>query len=72
MISLGSLGIRDGWTCHICQGEVQRGPGSNEADSPTIDHIIPVSKGGLHEWSNVALAHKGCNSSKKDRWPLAA
>jgi 5-methylcytosine-specific restriction endonuclease McrA len=31
---------------------------------PTIDHIIPRSKGGLHEWKNVQLAHMVCNASK--------
>lgn len=31
---------------------------------PTIDHIIPLSKGGLHSWNNIQLAHLSCNSSK--------
>lgn len=33
-------------------------------DYPSIDHIIPVSNGGLHEWSNVQLSHRRCNSLK--------
>ena len=31
---------------------------------PTIDHIIPLSKGGSHTWENVQLAHMICNSKK--------
>jgi 5-methylcytosine-specific restriction endonuclease McrA len=31
-----------------------------------IDHLIPLSKGGSHQWSNVALAHFGCNCRKCD------
>lgn len=31
---------------------------------PTREHIIPLSKGGLHTWTNVKLAHLRCNSSK--------
>ena len=31
---------------------------------PTIDHIIPLSKGGTHTWDNVQLAHNSCNSRK--------
>ena len=31
---------------------------------PTIDHIIPLSKGGLHTWDNVQLACMQCNSLK--------
>ena len=33
---------------------------------PTIDHIIPISKGGTHTWNNVQLAHHYCNSIKSD------
>ena len=31
---------------------------------PSIDHIIPLSRGGVHSWENVQLAHFGCNSRK--------
>ena len=31
---------------------------------PSIDHIIPLSKGGLHRWDNVQLAHRSCNRMK--------
>ena len=34
---------------------------------PTIDHIIPLSKGGSHTWDNVQLAHMACNAGKCDR-----
>lgn len=33
---------------------------------PSIDHIIPVAKGGTHTWDNVQLAHRYCNSTKRD------
>ena len=33
---------------------------------PTIDHVLPLSKGGMHSWSNVRLACKDCNSKKSD------
>lgn len=31
---------------------------------PSIDHVVPLSKGGKHEWNNVQLAHLSCNSRK--------
>lgn len=33
---------------------------------PSIDHIIPLSKGGEHSWSNIQLAHRACNIKKRD------
>lgn len=35
----------------------------------TIDHIIPKSRGGLHEPSNWAFACKKCNDAKADMTP---
>lgn len=34
---------------------------------PSIDHIIPIAKGGTHTWNNVQLAHFRCNTLKSDR-----
>jgi 5-methylcytosine-specific restriction endonuclease McrA len=31
---------------------------------PSIEHIIPISKGGLEAWTNVKLAHMKCNREK--------
>ena len=34
--------------------------------SPTIDHVIPLSKGGTHEPGNCRLACFRCNAIKSD------
>ena len=34
---------------------------------PSVDHIIPKTKGGLHEWSNVQLTHYRCNVKKSNK-----
>ena len=36
---------------------------------PSIDHIVPLSRGGKHSWNNVALACRKCNSVKSDSIP---
>lgn len=34
-----------------------------------VDHIVPLSKGGAHRPSNLAIACSFCNLSKKDKMP---
>jgi 5-methylcytosine-specific restriction endonuclease McrA len=29
-----------------------------------LDHMIPVSRGGIHDWSNIAIACQPCNQRK--------
>ena len=40
-------------------------------ESLTLDHVIPLAKGGLHEASNVVAACRNCNSQKQARGPLS-
>jgi 5-methylcytosine-specific restriction endonuclease McrA len=57
---------RDAVRCAYCQ---------RRAD--TIDHVVPRSRGGKHEWVNVVAACASCNHRKADRllaelgWSLA-
>lgn len=66
-ITLEKLVQRDGLTCALC-GEVcdwnDKAYGSSGPNYPTIDHMIPLSKGGGHSWDNVQVAHHKCNSIK--------
>lgn len=36
-------------------------------ESLAMDHVVPVSRGGWHDVSNVVPACRPCNSAKKDR-----
>lgn len=40
-----------------------------KSEQLTIDHVIPLSKGGKHSANNVVPACQHCNCSKKDRTP---
>ncbi len=55
---------RDGWRCQLCQRPVRRDVAPMHDMAPTLDHIIPVSAGGLHEPLNVQTAHFLCNSKR--------
>lgn len=35
----------------------------------TIDHFMPISRGGLHSIENLVMACRSCNSHKKDKDP---
>lgn len=52
------LMIRDGPNCGIC--------GTKLTGEQSIDHIIPISKGGTEAFDNLQLAHPKCNFSKSD------
>lgn len=62
-ISLAALYERDAGVCHICKKKVAW-------RDKSMDHLVPLSKGGDHSWVNVALAHRVCNSRRGvDRRP---
>ncbi len=53
---------RDNYTCQYC--------GSNK--HLTLDHVMPLSRGGQHTWNNVVAACESCNQRKSDGTPLEA
>jgi len=59
------LGDRDGWTCGICRGLVDRTLPKTDPLGPSIDHITPVAEGGTDDWSNLRLTHRTCNTSRR-------
>jgi hypothetical protein len=61
-ISWRAVGRRDNWVCHLCGNTVIPKAGTAYVpDGATVDHIIPIAKGGTHTWENVAVAHRSCN-----------
>lgn len=65
-ITLTKLYMRDGGVCQICGRNISFDCNSNSDRYPSIDHIKPLAKGGLHRWDNVQLACRICNSMKAD------
>ena len=73
-ITLEKLIKRDKNICYICGKECDLNDYTYQGNIfiagnyyPSIDHVIPLSKRGMHEWDNVRLAHRICNSRKSDK-----
>jgi 5-methylcytosine-specific restriction endonuclease McrA len=47
---------RDSYICYYC-GQ----------DADTVDHIVPIAKGGGDEMDNLVAACRSCNYSKQDK-----
>lgn len=70
-ISLETLRRRDNNVCWICGKEtdptdykIVNGTTVVGDSYPSIDHLLPIARGGLHQWENIRLAHKGCNQQR--------
>lgn len=59
-IRLTAIAERDGHRCWLCRTKV-------EPMDRSIDHVFPIARGGKHILSNVRLAHRRCNSIKRDK-----
>jgi 5-methylcytosine-specific restriction endonuclease McrA len=65
---------RDQYTCAYCglrPGDQQRGRTMTKQDF-TVDHILPVSRGGKNTWGNTICACPVCNQRKGNRMPHEA
>lgn len=70
-VSLADIYKRDAGICHICGGQCSYDDYTVVGDVfiagnyyPSIDHIIPLARGGVHSYDNVRLAHRICNARR--------
>lgn len=63
-VDIAVLLERDGGICQLCRKPVGKGRRRFAANYPTIDHIVPISRGGEHSYRNTQLAHRRCNIRK--------
>lgn len=63
---------RDEWVCQLCHDPIDREAGRNEHFAPSLDHIIPKSKGGPDTNDNLRTAHRICNAIRGAREDEAA
>lgn len=68
--SLKALDIfeRANWACQRCGIDTPKeNRGKGLSNSPELDHIVPLSKGGDHAMHNVQCLCRKCNIDKGDK-----
>jgi hypothetical protein len=58
---------RDNWICGICHEEVDRTLSHPDPLCASVDHIIPLARGGTNDLDNLQISHLRCNLSKGAR-----
>ena len=68
---IGPIDLDVLWTglCGICGDPIDRDLPYPDPLSKSVDHIVPLSKGGAHEQSNLQWAHLVCNNRKGAKAP---
>lgn len=56
-----------GKKCPICGVEMMNYEYIGNYRAPSIQHNIPISKGGKHELNNISIICKACNITIKDK-----
>lgn len=54
------------WTCYLCNRKINPELTSPDPMSATLDHVIPLSRGGGHTWDNLLPTHLICNELKSN------
>lgn len=66
------LAARDGWVCWLCELPVDPDAPAGTPGAPTVDHVVPRSRGGTSDPSNLRLAHRRCNGARGRHLPELA
>lgn len=57
---------RDKWMCGICRKRISKRHVYPHPMSPSLDHMVPMARGGGHVRANVQASHWLCNATKSD------
>lgn len=63
---------RDNWTCARCGFRFGVGVVQKQGRRLTLDHVIPLSKGGTHDSDNMQAMCDECNCRKADQLQAVA
>lgn len=65
LISRAEIAERDGWRCGLCRRKVNQLKVWPDPMCASIDHVLPLARGGDNSSANLQLAHLRCNLSKR-------
>ncbi len=57
------VGEAQNWRCAYCYCDIS-------PETATLDHVVPIAKGGADDWENIVAACEPCNYKKKAEIPL--
>ncbi len=66
LFTRAEIGDRDGWICQLCGIEIDSMLEYPHPRSQSLDHKLPISKGGAHTRENCQISHLECNVAKSD------
>ena len=55
------------WVCFLCKQTIDRRLRHPHLMAATLEHIVPLSRGGTHTWDNVTASHAKCNFARGDQ-----
>lgn len=58
---------RDDWVCQLCEEPIDQNCAWPDPMSASLDHVIPLARGGEHSRANAQAAHLRCNVQKGAR-----
>jgi len=56
-----------GFICYLCDSPIDMQLPRTSKRGATIDHVVPISRGGVDELENLRLVHWECNNRKSNK-----
>lgn len=67
---ISALWVAQQGLCFYCKAKTTIAGKVKRDDKATIDHYIPLSKGGVDDCTNIVMSCNKCNREKKDKIPI--
>lgn len=55
---------RSRWICHLCGDKIPKSAVWPDPRFGSVDHVLPLARGGKHSYANCKAAHLACNCRK--------